>query len=126
MTLVTTGHWSQQANGQDRVGLCMYKRNDTYSTWEWQRLRSICAFDTCTSFALQRFCDRFCLPETLICGKYDQTRLFSMRIIALSMVYLYSKVLESLERCMCEKEVIRTACASLIDRCGGAPGTQYV
>ena len=52
--------------------------------------------------------------------------LFSLRIIALSMVHLYSKSLASLKRCMCEKEVIRTACASLINRCGGAPGAQYV
>ena len=38
--------------------------------------------------------------------------------------YFHSKFLASPERCMCEKEVIRTACASLIDQCGGAPGAQ--
>ena len=43
-----------------------------------------------------------------------------------SMVHLYCKSLASPERCMCEKEVIRTASASLIDRCVGAPGAQYV
>ena len=42
----------------------------------------------------------------------------------LSMVHLYSKSFASLERCMYEKEGIRTACAPLIDRCGGAPGAQ--
>ena len=46
--------------------------------------------------------------------------LVSLRIIAVSMVHLYSKSLASAERCVCEKEVIRTACASLYDRCGGA------
>ena len=49
-----------------------------------------------------------------------------LRIIAISMVHLFIKFLASLERCMCEKEVIRTAYASLIDRCGGAPGAQQV
>ena len=42
------------------------------------------------------------------------------------MVHLFSKSLASVERCMCEKEVIRTAYASLIDRYGGAPGAQQI
>ena len=37
----------------DRVGLYMYRRNDTYSTCEWSRLRSVGAFDT--SLASQLF-----------------------------------------------------------------------
>ena len=45
---------------------------------------------------------------------------------ASSMVHLFSKCLASLEGCMCEKEVIRTAYAPLIGRCGGAPGAQQV
>ena len=47
-----------------------------------------------------------------------------LRIIAVSMVHLFSKSLASLERCMCEQEVIRTAYVSLIDQCGGAPKAQ--
>ena len=50
--------------------------------------------------------------------------LVSLRIFAISMVHLYSKFLASPEKCICEKEVIRTACASLIDRCGGASRAQ--
>ena len=58
--------------------------------------------------------------------------LVSLRIIAVSMVHLFSnsmvhlfsKSLASLERCMREKELIRIAYASLIDRCIGAPGAQ--
>ena len=42
------------------------------------------------------------------------------------MVHLYSKSFASLEICMCEKEVTRTASASLIDQCGGAAGAQKV
>ena len=49
---------------------------------------------------------------------WPKQTLISLRIIAVSMVHLYSKSLASLERCMPGKEVIRTACASLIYRCG--------
>ena len=45
-------------------------------TCEWRRLTSVCAFDT--SLASQRFCDWFCLPEMLICWKFDQNRLWSV------------------------------------------------
>ena len=48
---------------------------------------------------------------------WPKQTLVSLRVIAVNMVHLYSKSLASLERCMCGKEVIRTACASLIYRC---------
>ena len=106
------------------LGCTCNKRNNTYSTCEWQRLRSACAFDKSLSSQNNVFCDLFCLPKTVICGKFDQTRLVSLRIITVSMVHLYSKSLALPERCMCEKEVIITACAPPTGRCGGAPEAQ--
>ena len=79
--------WSHRPYGLDRVELYMYKTNDTYSTCKWQRLISACAFDT--PLASRHFCYWFCLPETLICGKYDQTRLWSVCASSQLVWYIY-------------------------------------
>ena len=42
------------------------------------------------------------------------TKQDSGRVVAVSMVHLFSKSLASPERCMCEKEVIRTAAHPLL------------
>ena len=98
---------------------CTYtKRSNTYTTGEWRRLRSACTCTFDTSLRKAKIFYLFCFPKTLTCGNYDQTRLTSLRINAVIMVHLYCRSLVSPETCMCEKEVIRTAFAYLIDRCG--------
>ena len=114
----TKGIWSHRQYGLDRDGLYMYKRNDTYSMCEWRRLRSVFAFDT----SLTTFMWLILFTWNVNLRKvWPNKTLFSLRIIAVNIVHLYSKSLMWPERCMCEKEVIRTACASFIDQCRGAP-----
>ena len=80
------------------MGCTCTKRNDTASTYEWRRLRSACAFDTSLASHSNVFVIYFCLPQALHCGKYDQTRLVSLRTIAVRMIHLNSKSLASPER----------------------------
>ena len=55
------------------LGCTCTKRSDT------ERLTSACAFDTCLALHSNVFhCDLFCLPKTLTCEKYGQTRLWSV------------------------------------------------
>ena len=71
-------------------GCTCTKRSDTYSSCEWQRRRSACGFDTCLASPSNVFlCDLFCVPKTLICGKNDQTRLWSVCELLQLVWYIY-------------------------------------